>query len=174
MANVQPDPVWITHFAAGWDFGGHQVLEALMEQGMVTRGDEIWQFGTIRFTEHGGALYGGVEHDGTGFDKLLRLTQRRDGFVSLDAGVTRRLTYLGNRLELNVAAKGRVRIALLDEQGRPLPGFGLEDCDPIQTDSVHQIVSWKGGTDVGGHAGRPVQVEFELRDAKLYAFQFVP
>ena len=167
------------YFAAGWDFGGRKVLEALTEQGMIVRGDEIWQFGTIRFTEHGGALFGGIEHDGTGFDKLVRLTQRLDGFVSLDAGatagtaVTRRFTFSGNRLELNVSAKGNVRIALLDEQGRPLPGFGLEDCDPIHTDSVHQIVSWKGSTDVGGHAGQPVQVEFELRDAKLYAFQFV-
>lgn len=168
------------YFAAGGDFGGRRVQEALMEEGMIAHGDEIWQYGTLRFTEHGGALYGGVEHDGTGFDQLMRLTQRLDGFVSLDAGatagtvVTRPLTFAGNKLELNVAARGRVRIALLDAQGRPLPGFGLEECDPIRTDSVHQIVSWKGRTGVGRHAGQPVQVQFELQEAKLYAFQFVP
>lgn len=57
-----------------------------MEQGMTRRGDEIWQYGTVRFTEHGGALYGGVEHEGGYGDRLLRLVQRLDGFVSLDAG----------------------------------------------------------------------------------------
>jgi hypothetical protein len=168
------------YFGSGWEFEGRKVLEALMEQGMIRRGDEIWQYGTIRFTEHGGALYGGVEHDGSGFDKLLRLTQRLDGFVSLDAGptagtvVTRLLTFTGDRLELNVAAEGAVRVALLDEHGRPLPGYALEDCDPIQADSVRQIVTWKGRPEVGRHAGQPVQVQFELRKAKLYAFRFVP
>ena len=149
-----------------------------MEQGMIRRGDEIWQYGTIRFTEHGGALYAGVEHDGSGFDRLLRLTQRLDGFVSLDAGdatgsaTTRLLTFSGDRLELNVAAKGSVRVALLDAGGRAIPGFALEDCDPIRADSVRHRVSWKGSTDVSRLAGRPVQLQLELRDAKLFALQF--
>lgn len=168
------------YLASGWNLQGRTVLESLMEGGLVARGDEIWQYGTVRFTEHGGALFGGAEHDGSSFDTLLRLTQRLDGFVSLDAGaaagtvVTRVLTYAGRRLELNVAAQLSVRVALLDEHGRPLPGFGLDDCDPIQSDSTHQIVSWKHQRHVGPHAGQPVQVLFELRDAKLFAFQFVP
>ena len=166
------------YFASGWELDGRKVLEALTEQGMVRRGDEIWQYGTVRFTEHGGAVYGGVEHDGSGFDRLLRLTQRLDGFVSIDAGetagtvVSLPLIFKGRQLELNVNAKGVVRVALLDETGKPLPGFALEQCDPIQVDLVRHVVSWKGRSDISRYAGKSVQLQFELRDAKLFAFQF--
>ena len=167
------------YFASGWELEGRQVLEALMEQGMIRRGDEIWQYGTARFTEHGGARYGGVEHDGSGFDRLLRLTQRLDGFVSIDATegpgtiVTRPLTFSGRQLELNVAATGAIRVALLGEDGKPLPGFRIEECDPVRVDAVRHLVTWRGKSDLSRHAGRTVQVQFELRRAKLFAFQFL-
>lgn len=167
------------YFASGWELNGRKVIEALMEHGIVRRGDEIWQFGTVRFTEHGGALYGGVEHEGGYHDRLLRLVQRLDGFVSLDAGkatgtvTTRPLMFEGSKLELNIAASGSARVALLDESDKPLDGFGLDDCDPIQVDSVRQTVTWRGRPDVSPLAGKVVRVRFELTDAKLYAMQFV-
>lgn len=166
------------YFSSGWELDGKVVLEALMEQGMIRRGDDILQFGTVRFTEHGGAMYGGVEHDGSGFDRLLQLRQRLDGFVSLDADqasgriLTRPLTFAGKVLELNVCARGLVRVALRDRHGKPLPGFGLDDCEPIQGDAVQFAVTWKGGSDLGRYIGKIVRIEFELHDAKLYAFQF--
>ena len=166
------------YFAAGFKLNGRTVLEALMEPGMVVRGDEVWQYGTVRFTEHGGALYGGVEHEGGYFDSLLRLVQRLDGFVSLDAAsakgtaVTKPLIFGGKGLTLNVASKGSVRVALLDESGKALAGYQLEDCDPIRTDSVRHVVTWKGRSDVAALAGKTVRVHFELTNAKLYAMQF--
>jgi len=166
------------YFAAGFKLDGRTVLEALMEPAMVVRGDEVWQYGTVRFTEHGGALYGGVEHEGSYFDRLVRLVQRLDGFVSLDAktaigtAVTRPLIFSGTRLTLNVASKGKVRVALLDASGKELPGYALEECDPIQADSVRQIVTWKKRSSVAPLAGKPVCIRFELTDAKLYALQF--
>jgi hypothetical protein len=123
-------------------------------------------------------MYGGVEHDGSGFDRLLQLRQRLDGFVSLDADqasgriLTRPLTFAGKVLELNVCARGLVRVALRDRHGKPLPGFGLDDCEPIQGDAVQFAVTWKGGSDLGRYIGKIVRIEFELHDAKLYAFQF--
>jgi hypothetical protein len=166
------------YFAAGFKLNGRTVLEALMEPGLVVRGDEVWQYGTVRFTEHGGALYGGVEHEGGYFDSLLRLVQRLDGFVSLDAGVktgtvtTKPLVFGGKSLTINAAAKGSVRVALLGESSKPLPGHTLEDCDVIRTDSVRQVVAWKGRSDLSAAAGKIVRVQFELTNAKLYAMQF--
>jgi hypothetical protein len=166
------------YFAAGFKLNGRTVLEALMEPGLVVRGDEVWQYGTVRFTEHGGALYGGVEHEGGYFDSLLRLVQRLDGFVSLDAGArkgivtTRPLVFGGKSLTINAAAKGSVRVSLLDDSGKPLPGHGLAECDPIRTDSVRHVVSWKGSSDVAALARKTVRVQFELTNAKLYAMQF--
>ena len=167
------------YFGAGEKMDGRTVQEALMEEGMIRRGDEIWQYGTIRFTEHAGALYGGVEHEGGYFDRLLRLVQRLDGFVSLDAGatmgsvITRPIIFGGKQLTLNVAAKkGAARVALLDEARAPASGFRLEDCEPVRSDSVRQTVRWKGGSEVGRLAGQPVRLEFKLTNAKLYTFQF--
>jgi hypothetical protein len=46
------------------------------------------------------------------------------------------------------------------------PGFVLAD-------SVAQVVSWKGGRDLGAFAGQPNRLRFELKDADLFALQFV-
>jgi hypothetical protein len=146
--------------------------------GTIVRGDEVWQYGTVRFTEHGGALYGGVEHEGGYYDRLIRLVQRLDGFVSLDAGdevgtvVTRPLVFEGRRLVLNVAAEGSLGVGLLDEAQRPIPGFTLAECDPISVDSVRKTVSWRGHDDVSRLAGKVVRLQLRMQRAKLFALQF--
>jgi hypothetical protein len=162
------------YFESGWELQGRTVREALLEQGMVRRGDRIWQYGTVRFTEHAGALYGGVEHEGGIHDRMIRLSQRLDGFVSLGAGpeggvaVTRPLTFKGARLRLNLQAKGSVKVAILDESGKPIPGFEAE----VTGDSVEREAAFAGGADLSSLEGKPVRLRFELRDAKLFAFQF--
>jgi hypothetical protein len=111
-------------------------------------------------------------------DRLVRLRQRLDGFVALEAGpargsaTTRALTFQGGRLSLNVAARGGVRVALLDAAGQPLPGFSIEECDVIHGDALSQVVRWRGDPDVGRLAGQAMRLRFELQNAKLYAFQF--
>ena len=73
---------------------------------------------------------------------------------------------------LNVAAKGTVRVGLLDETGQPLKGCALADCDPIRVDSVRHPVTWRGRANVRAQAGKVVRLQFELQKAKLYAFEF--
>ena len=120
---------------------------------------------------------------------------RLDGFVSLVAGVgtgsftTRPIQFSGSKLELNVNAATTigatrepteitpdldygVRVEILDERGRVIPGFALEDCDPIREDNVRYPVTWKGSSDVGQLADKPIKLRFYLRFAKVYAFQF--
>jgi hypothetical protein len=73
------------YFPSGWLLNGRDVVEAVTHNGLIRQGNEIWQYGTARFTAHGGALYGGDEREGSAHDRLLLLKQRLDGFVSLDA-----------------------------------------------------------------------------------------
>jgi len=166
------------YFPSGWQLEGRTVLEALMEQGVVRRGSEIWQFGTVRFTEHGGVLYKGVEHEGGYFDRLLRLSQRLDGFVSMEAGlekgtaISKTFTFAGDRLSLNVRAKGSARVGLLDPSGRPIPGLSVDDCERITGDSVDYPVRWKTGAGLKMVSGKPVRLRFEMINAGLYSFQF--
>lgn len=141
--------------------------EVLSLYGLIRRGDELWQY-----FDFGGA------HGGSKRRTYARLTQRLDGFVSLDAterggaAVTQPFVYEGNKLTLNVNAKGSVRVALLDEGEMPIPGFDRKDCDVIRGDAVRHSVTWKGNPDVGRLAGKIVRLKFEMQDAKLYAFEF--
>jgi len=58
-------------------------------------------------------------------------------------------------------------------RGQALPGFTKEDCEVIQDDGIDFEVRWKNGPDVSALAGRPVRVQVEMRNAKLYALRFV-
>lgn len=73
---------------------------------------------------------------------------------------------------LNVAAQGSMRVAILDEKGNELKGFGLADCDPVIGDATSYLVSWQKNTDVSKLAGKIVRLKFELQNTKLYAFKF--
>lgn len=145
-------------------------------QAPVVVGDEIYIFYDGHGHDHRHQLPEGVTQL-TGGIGLARL--RRDGFVSLDAGAaegtltTRTLVCDGSRLEMNADARGgQVRVAILDADGRPIPGFGEQDCDPLQADELDHTVSWNGKSDVGSLAGRTVKLRIHLRQAKLYSFRF--
>ena len=160
------DPYYLR---AGWDFNGEKVQEALSMHGLVRRGDQIWEYANIKT---------GTHIESTPHDRIFRFIQRLDGFVSLNAGegkgwvMTHPFIFDGRQLELNIAAEGEVRVAILDEAGNAIPDFLIAECDPIHADSVKHTVTWRGSADVTRLAGRTVRLRFEMRDAKLYAFQF--
>ena len=109
-----------------------------------------------------------------------RYVLRTDGFASVHASagggesVTRPLIFSGSRLVLNVSTsvRGGIRIELQDAGGVPFPGLGLEDCDPVIGDSIEYIATWRGQSDIGQFAGRPVRVRFAMQDSDLYSLRF--
>jgi hypothetical protein len=54
---------------------------------------------------------------------------------------------------------------------RPVPGLTLEDCDPIRTDDLDHVVTWRGSPDLGQVRGRPIYLRFRMRRAALFGFQ---
>lgn len=113
---------------------------------------------------------------------LERLTWRTDGIASVHAGyqpgelVTKPITFEGSKLTVNISssAAGGGFVEIQDAAGKPIPGFTLADCVELNTDDLARVVSWKNGSDVSSLAGKPVRLRFRLKDADLYAFQFVP
>jgi hypothetical protein len=113
---------------------------------------------------------------------LRRYTLRTDGFASLEApflggvATTKPLTFTGNQLGLNYAtsAAGSVRVELLDEAGRSLPGFGRADCDELVGDEIERTVTWRGQSDLSAYAGRTVRLRLHLKDANVYSLRFRP
>lgn len=114
--------------------------------------------------------------------EVRRYTLRLDGFVSVQAPMkggellTKPLTFSGKELSLNfsTSAAGDIRVEIQDADGRPLPGFTLEECHTIFGDTLARSISWKGSRDVSALAGRPVRLRVVLRDADLYSFRFQP
>jgi hypothetical protein len=113
-------------------------------------------------------------------NRLRRYAIRVDGFVSVQAPlsggelITKPLQFDGAQLEINfsTSAAGNLRVEIQDTNGNPLPGFALADCHSQYGDQLDRVVSWKQGADVGGLAGKPVRIRFELKDADLYSFGF--
>ena len=161
----------------GGTFEGRPIGDAVVCNGMIKRGDKIWQY----------VNYGGAAH------ATVRMVQRLDGFCSLDAAdepgvtITRPLVFEGGTLTVNAAVEGQMKVAILSLPGKEITGYnvglkdapkkdvagyGIGDCDPIKTDSVRHVVTWRGNSSVGNLAGQVVRLRFEMQNAKLYAFQF--
>jgi hypothetical protein len=111
---------------------------------------------------------------------IRRLTMRPDGFISVHAGynggeiVTRPIRFSGKTMRINfsTSAVGTTKVEMQRADGDAIPGFQLEQCDPIYGDELDRIVHWKSGADLGKLAGETVRVRITLKDADLYALRF--
>ncbi len=164
-------------YVAPGRYEGCDLHQIYMAEGLVRRGDEIWQY-----------FYGQEEYhsphernrEGNG---VYRVVQRLDGFVSADAPydqlvtvTTRPLVFTGRHLQLNIdtGAMGYAQVGFVDADGKAIPGFGPDDCVFINGDFIAKDVEWLDrGTDVSALAGRTVRLELRLRGASMYALQFV-
>ena len=155
---------------------------AVMGPGIIRRGNYLYQY-----YNSSGHLHDSVvlrpEYDivarQVGGIGIVR--QRLDGFVSADVdhqgGYLRTppITFAGNCLRLNIdtGSMGTAFVEIQDEQGAPLPGFAMADCEEIGGNFIDQKVYWKGKPDVSALVGKTVRLRFNLKRAKLYAFQFM-
>lgn len=182
------------------EHGGLDMKTAYIAQGMIKRGNEIWQY------------YFGEPHYHSAHKKMdekravFRLVQRMDGFVSIDSPyekegyiTTKPFVFKGNILELNIDtdAAGYAQVGFIDEDGNDIPGFGLDDCIYINGDFINTEVEWmknrheverisshneevgetlshlvKTSTDVSELEGKTVRLVFRMRGSKLYAMKF--
>jgi len=157
--------------------GGPEGGSLYLDVGMIRRGSEIYQYYT-GFSQSHGEYPGFKELRDMGGIRLA--VQRLDGFISADFAygggtlTTPLVRFSGKRLQLNVnaAAAGKLRVELRNAEGKPLPGFSVEDCDPILGNHIGADVTWQGKSDVFAHSGKPVRLHFVARATKLYAFQF--
>ncbi len=111
-----------------------------------------------------------------------RYSLRTDGFASLHCGyagghaITKPLVFAGRELFLNfsTSAAGGVKVGFEDVDGKPVPGFGLEECVMQIGNELDRKVTWKSGVDVSTLAGKTLRLRFSMKDADIFSFQFVP
>ena len=105
-------------------------------------------------------------------------TLKPDRFVALAAGeapaelLTQPFHLAADTLFLNAATgpDGSLRVAFLDADAKPLPGFTWEECLPIHGDATAHPVRWQGKP---GHpalpVGRTVYLSVRAERARLYS-----
>jgi hypothetical protein len=112
--------------------------------------------------------------------QIRRYSLRTDGFASIHAGykggtvTTKPLRFSGEKLVLNywTSAAGIIRVELLDEAGKPLPGYAAGDCQKIIGNEIRRVVSWGGKDNLSDLVGKPVRLRFRIIDADLYSLRF--
>jgi hypothetical protein len=67
---------------------------------------------------------------------------------------------------------GKLKVEILNIQGRALSGYKIIDCDNFSGDEIRHEVTWKGKGDLSGLAGKPIRLKFYLQNAALYSFHF--
>ena len=138
----------------------------------------------VIFNDEGEALM--VYYTGIGFDHNHKLPPgiteldsgiglaklRLDGFISVDAGqeqrtlTTKPFTFRGETLVVNAdAGSGHVAVEVQDGNGKPVEGFGRDDCDPLTDDAIRYSVTWKGKGDLKHLAGKVIKLRFHLAHA---------
>lgn len=113
---------------------------------------------------------------------MRRYSLRTDGFASLHCGyagghaVTKPLVFAGRELSLNfsTSAAGGVKVGFEDVDGKPVPGFGLEECVMQIGNELDRKVTWKSGSDVSTLAGKTLRLRFSMKDADIFSFKFIP
>ena len=72
----------------------------------------------------------------------------------------------------STSAAGSIRCEIQDEQGNPIPGFNLADCDEIFGDHIERPVAWRGQRELKALVGKKIRLQFKMKDADLYSIRF--
>ncbi len=113
-----------------------------------------------------------------GWSAICLAVLRRDGFISIDAGdqggelLTKPIRCGGKNLYVNLNADegGQLQVEALDNNGRPIPGFTLSECQSVTGNHVRQIVNWNGQPNLSPLTEKDVRLRFRLKNVHLYAF----
>jgi hypothetical protein len=162
-------------------YDGCDIKVAMTIPGILYEDDKLVQYFMGYTFTHGDTQvrYGDGGRDLGG---VFRVEQRIDGFISVDFAyegghvITEPFSFQGNRLVLNAntSAPGELRVAILDADGNAIDGYTLDDARIVNGNYLEKTVEWKGGnSDVSELSGKPIRLQFEARNTKLYSFQFV-
>lgn len=113
-------------------------------------------------------------HDWSG----VRYTLRYDGFISLSTGYaggewrSKVLRYSSGRLEFNIStsAGGLAVAELQTPDGKPIPGYEFDSCEPMYGDTIVWNPRWKYEQPLP--EGVLFRIACRFREADIYSFAF--
>ena len=157
-AFIKPGP----EFPANWVYGScYPNVGLITSKGFVEGSDDEL------------SMYGNDNHWMSKPAILFRMAIRKDGFVSLHAGIkpekiiTKSFTFDGDMLLINfsTSARGYMYVRIISDDGSAM----LSSCE-LFGDRANRIVDFDGS--VAALAGKSVHIEIDMCDADFYAFQF--
>ena len=86
------------------------------------------------------------------------------------AVVTRPVKFIGGFCFVNADVAGSLRVELLDREGRTIPGFSADQCEPVTGNGTKLAVRWRGAAPLADLQNTPVRFKFVLDRARLYSF----
>jgi hypothetical protein len=97
-------------------------------------------------------------------DRFVSITCEEKGHV-----LTRPFWTDGAEFFVNGRIDGRLRAEVADLQGEAVPGFGLDDCMPMEGDDVCHSIRWSGSPDRSQITGREIRLRIEAERASLHS-----
>lgn len=95
-----------------------------------------------------------------------------DGQQAVSGPIANRPMDVGLFVNFATSAAGSIRCEIQDENGEPIPGFTMKECDELVGDAIEYPVRWNGSAELKTLIGRPIRLRFELKDADLYTIRF--
>ena len=138
----------------------------------VIVGDEMWFYYTGWDGPHDAR-----ERDAAIGLGTVRLDRIMGWYAHKEPGMllTRPFVVEGDELEINARTypKGSITVAVLDERGQELEGYGADDGIPYEGDEVRHRFVWRGGRSLGALRGRIVRLRFVITLGEFYAFRMI-
>ena len=135
---------------------------------IVTHSDRHWIYYN-GFRERHGIADRGPHSIGLAtlkLDRFISLSTKGTQFGSI---LTKPFQLAGSRLQVN--ANGEyIQVEVLDENAKTIPGHTAQSG---QIDALRWEPNWANGRDLAALKGKLVRLRFQLRNAKLFAFQFI-
>jgi hypothetical protein len=99
-------------------------------------------------------------------ERLVALKAASHGeFVTAGLELRQPVIYLNARTEMS----GFIRAELIGEKGKPVPGCGLAETDPIIGNHTRRALSWKGRAALGAYIGKKVYLRLQMSQARLFS-----
>lgn len=141
----------------------------------IQRDGQLWIYYTGKTGEDGRRP--DPANDSTRPTQAICLAKLRlDGFVSLQADaqpgllLTKPIELANDTLYVNADVRnGLLRAEIRQIDGRPIPGFTMDECHAVSGDRLRVPVSWKEKANVAELNNRPVQLRIELTGGHLYS-----
>ncbi|MFH1744140.1 MAG: hypothetical protein ABIH23_34490 [bacterium] len=149
--------------------GSWEAGMVLLAESPVDVGDEM------RFYYGGFPLDHNTKEENVGSIGLL--TAERDRLIGVRPGpqepgflITRPFTPPGqSTLTVNATIENELRAELRTDGNKIIPGFSLEDCDPITESGFKQEIRWRGKT-ISEVPEREMRIRFQLSQSELFTF----